>query len=182
MEEGRKQLAISAGFRRLITVALHRGQQYEGMDSIQAELSARVMELAPAGMPAQQQVTAPAAAFTGLWGSHLSSWEGVGMGSVTLVCSWRACQQPLLNGQKSRSQAVVTPVETTGASASGGPSGSTETVRGKCCPPCRLRLSLCGSLRPFVCFPTFARGVLGHFASWNHRYLRVGWERAETVA
>nr|KAF6396603.1 eEF1A lysine and N-terminal methyltransferase [Rousettus aegyptiacus] len=56
MEEGRKQLAISAGFRRLITVALHRGQQYEGMDSIQAELSARVMELAPAGMPAQQQV------------------------------------------------------------------------------------------------------------------------------
>ncbi|XP_012513220.1 PREDICTED: methyltransferase-like protein 13 isoform X2 [Propithecus coquereli] len=56
MEEGRKQLAASAGFRRLITVALHRGQQYEGMDTIQAELSARVMELAPAGMPAQQQV------------------------------------------------------------------------------------------------------------------------------
>lgn len=56
MEEGRKQLAASAGFRRLITVALHRGQQYESMDSIQAELSARVMELAPAGMPAQQQV------------------------------------------------------------------------------------------------------------------------------
>ncbi|EQB78943.1 methyltransferase-like protein 13-like isoform 1 [Camelus ferus] len=56
MEEGRKQLAASAGFRRLVTVALHRGQQYESMDSIQAELSARVMELAPAGMPAQQQV------------------------------------------------------------------------------------------------------------------------------
>ncbi|XP_077013085.1 eEF1A lysine and N-terminal methyltransferase isoform X2 [Tamandua tetradactyla] len=56
MEEGRKQLAASAGFRRLVTVALHRGQQYKGMDSIQAELSARVMELAPAGMPAQQQV------------------------------------------------------------------------------------------------------------------------------
>lgn len=57
MEDGRKQLAASAGFRRLITVALHRGQQYENMESIQAELSARVMELAPAGMPAQQQVT-----------------------------------------------------------------------------------------------------------------------------
>lgn len=56
MEDGRKQLAASAGFRRLITVALHRGQQYEGMDSIQAELSARVMELAPAEMPTQQQV------------------------------------------------------------------------------------------------------------------------------
>ncbi|XP_004626861.1 methyltransferase-like protein 13 [Octodon degus] len=55
-EEGLKQLAASAGFRRLITVALHRGQQYDGMDIIQAELSARVMELAPAGMPAQQQV------------------------------------------------------------------------------------------------------------------------------
>ncbi|KAM5294315.1 eEF1A lysine and N-terminal methyltransferase isoform 2-T3 [Glossophaga mutica] len=56
MEEGRKQLAASAGFRRLITVALHRDQQYKDMESIQAELSARVMELAPAGMPAQQQV------------------------------------------------------------------------------------------------------------------------------
>ncbi|XP_003925419.2 eEF1A lysine and N-terminal methyltransferase isoform X4 [Saimiri boliviensis] len=56
MDEGRKQLAASAGFRRLITVALHRGQQYESMDHIQAELSARVMELAPAGMPLQQQV------------------------------------------------------------------------------------------------------------------------------
>ncbi|KAM6218573.1 eEF1A lysine and N-terminal methyltransferase isoform 1-T1 [Rhynchocyon petersi] len=55
-EEGRKQLAASAGFRRLVTVALHRGQQYEGMDSIQAELSARVMELAPAEIPAQQKV------------------------------------------------------------------------------------------------------------------------------
>lgn len=59
MEDGRKQLAVSAGFRRLITVALHRGQQYESMDSIQAELSTRVMELAPAGMPPQQQVTKP---------------------------------------------------------------------------------------------------------------------------
>ncbi|XP_075421110.1 eEF1A lysine and N-terminal methyltransferase [Tenrec ecaudatus] len=56
MEEGRKQLAASAGFRRLVTVALHRGQQYAGMDSIQAELSARVMELAPLGLTAQQQV------------------------------------------------------------------------------------------------------------------------------
>ncbi|XP_068921685.1 eEF1A lysine and N-terminal methyltransferase isoform X3 [Petaurus breviceps papuanus] len=56
MEEGRKQLAASAGFRRLITVALHRDQQYQGMDSIQAELSGKVMELAPPGLPAQQQV------------------------------------------------------------------------------------------------------------------------------
>ncbi|NWH76927.1 MET13 protein, partial [Piaya cayana] len=55
-EEGRKQLASSAGFRRLITVALHREQQYKGMASIQAELSGKVMELAPLGLPAQQQV------------------------------------------------------------------------------------------------------------------------------
>lgn len=76
MEEGRKQLAASAGFRRLITVALHRGQQYEGMDSIQAELSARVMELAPAGMPAQQQVTKLWQQLSWfLWRSHISSQE-----------------------------------------------------------------------------------------------------------
>ncbi|XP_006277644.1 eEF1A lysine and N-terminal methyltransferase [Alligator mississippiensis] len=56
MEEGRKQLAASAGFRRLITVALHRDQHYEGMESIQAELSGKVMELAPPGLPAHQQV------------------------------------------------------------------------------------------------------------------------------
>ncbi|XP_020826158.1 eEF1A lysine and N-terminal methyltransferase isoform X1 [Phascolarctos cinereus] len=56
MEEGRKQLAASAGFRRLIIVALHRDQHYQGMDSIQAELSGKVMELAPPGLPAQQQV------------------------------------------------------------------------------------------------------------------------------
>ncbi|NXP80154.1 MET13 protein, partial [Ramphastos sulfuratus] len=56
MEEGRKQLATSAGFRRLITVALHREQHYESMAGIQAELSAKVMELAPPGLPARQQV------------------------------------------------------------------------------------------------------------------------------
>ncbi|NWV00228.1 MET13 protein, partial [Upupa epops] len=55
-EEGRRQLAISAGFRRLVTVALHREQHYEGMAGIQAELSGKVMELAPPGLPAQQQV------------------------------------------------------------------------------------------------------------------------------
>ncbi|XP_074987558.1 eEF1A lysine and N-terminal methyltransferase isoform X2 [Caretta caretta] len=55
-EAGRKQLAASAGFRRLITVALHRGQHYEGMEGIQAELSGKVMELAPPGLPSQQQV------------------------------------------------------------------------------------------------------------------------------
>ncbi|XP_048353479.1 eEF1A lysine and N-terminal methyltransferase isoform X1 [Sphaerodactylus townsendi] len=55
-EEGRKQLAASAGFRRLVTVALHRDQHYEGMETIQAELSEKVMELAPPGLQAQQKV------------------------------------------------------------------------------------------------------------------------------
>lgn len=57
MEEGRRQLAASAGFGRLVTVALHREQHYEGMASIQAELSGKVMELAPPGLPARQQVS-----------------------------------------------------------------------------------------------------------------------------
>ncbi|XP_008493072.2 eEF1A lysine and N-terminal methyltransferase [Calypte anna] len=55
-EEGRRQLATSAGFGRLVTVALHREQHYEGMAGIQAELSGKVMELAPQGLPARQQV------------------------------------------------------------------------------------------------------------------------------
>nr|XP_034978267.1 eEF1A lysine and N-terminal methyltransferase isoform X2 [Zootoca vivipara] len=55
-DEGRKQLATHAGFWRLVTVALHRDQHYEGMEAIQAELSENVMELAPPGLPAQQQV------------------------------------------------------------------------------------------------------------------------------
>lgn len=56
-EEGRRQLAASAGFGRLLTVALHREQHYEGMAGIQAELSGKVMELAPLGLPARQQVS-----------------------------------------------------------------------------------------------------------------------------
>ncbi|KAM4722465.1 eEF1A lysine and N-terminal methyltransferase [Rhinophrynus dorsalis] len=55
-EQGRKQLAGSVGFRRLIIVALHRDQQYGGMEAIQSELSAKVLELAPPGLPANQQI------------------------------------------------------------------------------------------------------------------------------
>lgn len=56
-EEGRRQLATSAGFGRLVAVALHREQRYEGMAGIQAELSGKVMELAPPSLPAWQQVS-----------------------------------------------------------------------------------------------------------------------------
>ncbi|XP_028666551.1 eEF1A lysine and N-terminal methyltransferase [Erpetoichthys calabaricus] len=54
--EGRSQLAHTANFRRLLIVALHRGQDYGDMRAVQAELSAKVMELAPPGLPSTQQV------------------------------------------------------------------------------------------------------------------------------
>ncbi|XP_034775256.2 eEF1A lysine and N-terminal methyltransferase isoform X1 [Acipenser ruthenus] len=54
--EGRSQLAGSAGFRRLVVVAMHRDQEYQDMEAIQSELSAKVMELAPPGLPANHQV------------------------------------------------------------------------------------------------------------------------------
>ncbi|XP_036377844.1 eEF1A lysine and N-terminal methyltransferase [Megalops cyprinoides] len=54
--EGRSQLARSAGFRRLVIVAMHRDQEYQDMQAVQSELSPMVMDLAPPGMPANQQV------------------------------------------------------------------------------------------------------------------------------
>ncbi|XP_056234245.1 eEF1A lysine and N-terminal methyltransferase isoform X1 [Seriola aureovittata] len=54
--EGRRQLAASANFRRLIVVAMHRNQEYTDMQAVQSELSPMVMDLAPRGMPANQQV------------------------------------------------------------------------------------------------------------------------------
>ncbi|XP_057209464.1 eEF1A lysine and N-terminal methyltransferase isoform X2 [Triplophysa rosa] len=54
--EGRAQLASSAKFKRLVIVAMHRDQEYEDMQAVQSELSPMVMELAPPGMPANQQV------------------------------------------------------------------------------------------------------------------------------
>ncbi|KAM8930338.1 eEF1A lysine and N-terminal methyltransferase isoform 2-T2 [Pelodytes ibericus] len=55
-EPGRRQLAGSVGFRRLIIVGLHRDQQYESLEAIKAELSTKVLELAPPGLPNNQQV------------------------------------------------------------------------------------------------------------------------------
>ncbi|XP_053549203.1 eEF1A lysine and N-terminal methyltransferase [Bombina bombina] len=55
-KEGRRQLAGSVGYRRLITVTLHRDQQYNGMESIKSELSEKVLELAPPDMPSNQQI------------------------------------------------------------------------------------------------------------------------------
>ena len=46
-DEGRKQLSESAGFERLVVVTLHRDHLYDNLDAIKAELSSKVMELAP---------------------------------------------------------------------------------------------------------------------------------------
>ncbi|XP_049588046.1 eEF1A lysine and N-terminal methyltransferase [Syngnathus scovelli] len=54
--EGRRQLAASANFRRLVIVAMHRNQEYADMQAVQSELSPMVMDLAPPGMPDNQQV------------------------------------------------------------------------------------------------------------------------------
>ncbi|XP_077572794.1 eEF1A lysine and N-terminal methyltransferase [Stigmatopora nigra] len=54
--EGRRQLAASANFRRLVVVAMHRNQEYADMQAVQSELSPMVMDLAPPGMPQNQQV------------------------------------------------------------------------------------------------------------------------------
>ncbi|XP_030582494.1 eEF1A lysine and N-terminal methyltransferase [Archocentrus centrarchus] len=54
--EGRRQLAASANFRRLVIVSMHRNQEYTDMQAVQSELSPVVMDLAPPGMPANQQV------------------------------------------------------------------------------------------------------------------------------
>ncbi len=56
--EGRRQLAASANFRRLVIVAMHRNQEYTDMQAVQTELSPMVMDLAPPGMPTNQQVDA----------------------------------------------------------------------------------------------------------------------------
>lgn len=56
--EGQKQLAASANFRRLVIVAMHRNQEYKDMQAVQSELSPMVMDLAPPGIPANQQVNA----------------------------------------------------------------------------------------------------------------------------
>ncbi|XP_068176000.1 eEF1A lysine and N-terminal methyltransferase isoform X2 [Antennarius striatus] len=55
-KEGRRQLAASANFRRLVIVTMHRNQEYTDMQAVQADLSPVVMEFAPPGMPANHKV------------------------------------------------------------------------------------------------------------------------------
>ena len=54
--EGQKQLANSAGFERLVIVALNRGHSYENISLIKEELSGKVMEFAHKGVNSSSQV------------------------------------------------------------------------------------------------------------------------------
>ncbi|CAN7993928.1 unnamed protein product [Ixodes hexagonus] len=54
--EGRKQLAESCSAERLVVVHLSRGHSYSGLEQVKAELSQKVMELAPASHTAGKQV------------------------------------------------------------------------------------------------------------------------------
>ena len=48
-DEGRLELSSSCGYQRLLVVTLNRGHIYKDIDEVKAELSAKVMELAPRG-------------------------------------------------------------------------------------------------------------------------------------
>ena len=50
-KEGRKELAGQANFSRLLLVHLSRNHKYDNMQEVIKELSSKVMELAPKGLP-----------------------------------------------------------------------------------------------------------------------------------
>ena len=45
--EGRSELQKLAGYERLLVVTLHRVHEYINLDNVKAELSSKVLELAP---------------------------------------------------------------------------------------------------------------------------------------
>ena len=53
---GRIQVADNVSFSRLVIVTLHRNHTYESLDAIKAELSSKVLELAPPGLGKQQVI------------------------------------------------------------------------------------------------------------------------------
>ncbi|XP_005103862.1 eEF1A lysine and N-terminal methyltransferase [Aplysia californica] len=55
-DKGRLHLTASAGFQRLVVVGLGRGHEYDNLEAIKAELSLKVMELAPPKCPPRAQV------------------------------------------------------------------------------------------------------------------------------
>ena len=50
-ENGQRELAEVIGYKRLAIASLHRGHTYENIDQIKEELSQKVLDVAPPGMP-----------------------------------------------------------------------------------------------------------------------------------
>ncbi|EDV29653.1 uncharacterized protein TRIADDRAFT_49728 [Trichoplax adhaerens] len=73
---GRSQLAADAGFERLVVVHLQRGHQYKDMQTIQDELSAKVLELKPDGLSHKHQIP------------YLS--VGDNLGNRTVICEGKS--------------------------------------------------------------------------------------------
>ncbi|XP_066930958.1 eEF1A lysine and N-terminal methyltransferase-like isoform X2 [Clytia hemisphaerica] len=55
-ENGRRELAEVIGYKRLAIASLHRGHTYENIDQIKEELSQKVLDVAPPGMPNKYKV------------------------------------------------------------------------------------------------------------------------------
>ena len=56
-DPGRRQLAESAGFERLVVVTLHRGHTYSSLDAVKEEVAGKAVELVQQGLPHGKQVT-----------------------------------------------------------------------------------------------------------------------------
>jgi hypothetical protein len=55
-DPGRRQLAESAGFERLVVVTLHRGHAYSSLDAVKEEVAEKAVELIQHGLPHGRQV------------------------------------------------------------------------------------------------------------------------------
>ena len=53
---GRKQLAESAGFERLVVVTLHRAHTYTGVEGVREEVGGRAVQLVQGGVAREKQV------------------------------------------------------------------------------------------------------------------------------
>ena len=55
-EAGRRQLALSAGFQRLVVVTLHREHRYGSVEEVKEEIATRALELGQDGLPQLKKV------------------------------------------------------------------------------------------------------------------------------
>ncbi len=56
-DEGRLQLAESAGVERLVVVTMHRGHTYSSLEDVKEEVSAKAMELIQSDLPPGKNVS-----------------------------------------------------------------------------------------------------------------------------